>query len=257
MKKTFTTVIALAFATFGFSQSIHIYEGGTDVTNGTINVAIEASAQYLNDLEIHNTTSSPIDYQVNRTIVGSPIDADAMLYFCTGTQCYSPQSATTWTPVTPPSTLGANAQLPSGPGTYGIAAHYDVGAVCHDFSVTYRVYNTAAGTTDTAFVTIVYTCDALPAGVEENQTATGTVSNAYPNPASSVASIKYDMNQYASKGRIVIYDMLGKVAKEIVLTDKQGIVKVDVSEFNSGVYFYAFMVNDKAISTKKLIVSAK
>src|SRR6218665_2157133 len=255
MKRIFTTVIAFTFAVAGFSQSIHIYEGGSDVTNGTINVTIEASAQYLNDLEIHNTTSSPIDYQVNRTIVGSPIDADAMLYFCTGTQCYSPQSATTWTPVPPPSTIGSNAQLPNGPGTYGIAAHYDVGAVCNDFSVTYRVYNTAAGTTDTAYVTIVYTCEALSAGVEES--ATGNMYSAYPNPASSGASIKYDMNEYASKGKIVIYDMLGKVAKEIVLSDKQGIVRVDVSEFNPGIYFYAFMVNDKAVSTKKLIVSAK
>ena len=68
MKRIFTTVIALTIATFGFSQSIHIYEGGTDYTNGTINVTIEPLAQYLNDLEIHNTTGVAIDYQVNRTI---------------------------------------------------------------------------------------------------------------------------------------------------------------------------------------------
>ena len=51
--------------------------------------------------------------------------------------------------------------------------------------------------------------------------------------------------------------MLGKVIKEIALNDKQGTLKVDVSELKAGIYFYAFMLNDKAITTKKLIVSAK
>ena len=257
MKRIFTTVFAVALTSFGFAQSIHIYEGGTDVTNGTVNVSIEAASQYLNDLEIHNTSSSSIDYQVNRTIMTpAGIDADAMLYFCTGTQCYSPQMATTWTPTSPPSTLGAGQNLPNGPGTYGIAAHYDVGAVCNDFSVKYRVYNTAVGSNDTAYVTIVYTC-AEVTGIEESQVAYGTISNAYPNPASSFASIKYEMNEYAQKGRVVVYDMLGKVIKEIALNDKQGTLKVDVSELKAGIYFYAFMLNDKAITTKKLIVSAK
>lgn len=252
MKKIFTTVFTLAIASFGFGQSIHILESGIDVTGTTINVSISDGLSSVNELDLHNVTASDVNYKINRRLCNS-IDADAYVYFCTGTQCYAPQAVNTWTPTGPDLFLAAGASLPNGPGTYGISAHYDAGAVCHDFCVVYRVYNTAVAG-DTAMVTINYTC---ATGIEENQLASGTMSNAYPNPATSVASIKYDMNEYAQKGKIVFYDMLGKKAKEIVLNDKQGVAKVDVSEFNSGIYFYSFIVNDKAIVTKKLIVASK
>ncbi|MCW3104883.1 MAG: type sorting protein [Bacteroidetes bacterium] len=254
MKKIFTSVFAIALTSFAFGQSIHIFDGGIDVTGANVYDTVDASEATLHDLELHNLTSSAVNYKVNRTLV-NPIDADASLYFCTGTQCYSPQTATTWTPTGPDATIAANSTLPSGPGTYGIAAHYDAGAMPSTLTVIYRVYNTGTSG-DTAFVTIHYI--SVYAGIEENaKLAGGSIAAAYPNPASSIASIKYDMNQYAQKGKIVFYDMLGKKVKEMELSDKQGVVKVDVSEFNSGVYFYSFIVNDKAIATKKLVVSAR
>lgn len=254
MKKIFTTVFALSLAGIGFSQSLHILQDGNDITNSSITVNIDPSTPYVNELELLNSSSGTISYQVNRTVMSGPLDTDAMLYFCTGTQCYSPQSATTWTPSTAPASLGPGASLPSGSGTYGISAHYDVGETASSMTVKYRVYNTDSGTNDTAYVTINYV--SATAGVQENA-ASGNVYNAYPNPASTIASIKYDMNEFSQSGKIVIYDMLGKKMKEIVLADKQGIVKIDVSGLTPGIYFYAFAVNDKVLATKKLIVSGK
>lgn len=256
MKKIFTTVFALSLLSFGFSQgSLHIIQDGADITNSEITVYIDANTPFVNELELNNPTTNTITYQVNRTILSGPLDPDAMLYFCTGTQCYSPQTATTWTPSTPPASLGPGASLPSGSGTYGISAHYDVGAAPTTMSVLYRVYNTAASTTDTSYVTIHYVSSAT-AGVQETA-ASGNVYNAYPNPASTVASIKYDMNDFSQKGMISIYDMLGKKMKDIVLTDKAGVAKLDVSNMKPGIYFYSFSVNDKVIATKKLIVNSK
>jgi hypothetical protein len=252
MKKIFTSVFTIALASFGFAQSLHIYEGTTDITGMTIYDTISPLELTVHDLELHNTTSNAVTYQVNRTIMNPPIEGDAYLYFCTGTQCYAPQSSTNWTPSGSPSTIAANATLPAGPGTYGIAAHYDAGTLGSTIIVKYRVYNTmTAG--DTAFVTIHYVSETT-AGIAEN--AKGTISAAYPNPASSFTSIKYDL-QYANTGKIAFYDMLGKKVKEVELTEKQGVAKIDVAEFNSGIYFYTFLVNDKAISTKKLVVSSK
>jgi hypothetical protein len=257
MKKIFTTVFAFTLVTFGFAQSLRIFEGGIDVTGTTIYDTLNATVQTptVHDLELHNITSSAVSYRVNRTILNPPLDADANLYFCTGTQCYSPQTATTWTPGGPAPSIAANSTLPSGPGTYGIAAHYDPGVVANTLYVLYRVYNTATAG-DTAFVTIAYI--GINVGISENaKLAEGSVSAAYPNPASSFASIKYDMNQYAQSGKIEIYDMLGNRIKEIELTEKQGVVKVDVSDFKSGIYFYAFLVNDKTVATRKMVVSSK
>ena len=85
----------------------------------------------------------------------------------------------------------------------------------------------------------------------------GTISNAFPNPANFSVSMKYDITEFSHKGQIVFYDMLGKAVKEIALSDKKGTAKINVDDLNAGVYFYSFLVDGKAISTKKLVVSSK
>ena len=251
MKKIFTFFFAISVS-FGFSQTIHLWEAGVDITGDTIDVAITALSSNVNDFELRNTSAAVVNYKVNRTILNPAIDTDAYVYFCTGTQCYSPNQFTTWTPTGPPEVIGANATLPGTAGTYGLAAHYEAGAACNDIYVMYRVYNTQSGTNDTAYVTLAYKCSS---GINESEIS-GTVSNAYPNPASSMVSIKYDLTG-AKSGKIVVYDMLGKAVKEVALNDEQGLAKLNVSDLNAGVYFYTLICNNKALGTKKLIVSSK
>ena len=252
MKKIFTTLFAIAIATLGFSQSLRIFDSGIDVTNDTVVVAVTAGSANLNDLEIHNITTSIVNFLVNRTI--TPIDSCANLYYCTGTQCYSPNPAPTWSPSGPGQNIGAMATLPSGPGTYGIAAHYDAcPTICNDLFVKYRVYNTSAGTVDTARVTLHYMCTS---GINESEQAIIN-SSAYPNPASSNLSISYEVTEPFNIGKILIYDMLGKPVKEIAISEKQGVAKVNVADLNSGIYFYTIVLDSKTVVTKKLIVSTK
>ena len=42
---------------------------------------------------------------------------------------------------------------------------------------------------------------------------------------------------------------------EVVLTRNQGAAQIDASELANGVYFYALVVNEQVLSTKKLVVS--
>ncbi len=79
----------------------------------------------------------------------------------------------------------------------------------------------------------------------------------YPNPASSFVSMKYDVNEYAKSAKIVLFDMLGKEVKQLIIGDKQGVAKINVSDLSSGVYFYSFLVDEKAVVTKKIVISTK
>ena len=252
MKKIFTLFFAISITAFGFGQSIHIWNAGIDVTSDTVIIPITAGSVNLNDLELHNTTTSIINFQCNRTI--TTLDPCANVYYCTGTQCYSPHTQTTWTPSDSGETIGASAILPSGPGTYGISAHYDAcPSICNDIYVLYRVYNTDTSTVDTARVTIHYMC---ASGISENEQAIVS-SIVYPNPSNSAVSISYEVKEQYTAGKIAIYDMLGKEVKEVAIADKQGIAKLNVSDLNAGIYFYSIIVDSKAIATKKLIVSSK
>jgi hypothetical protein len=250
MKRIFT-LLAVSISYLSFGQTIHIYDGGTDVTGDTIVVPIMAGDMDLNDLALHNTSSTQTYYKINRTI--SAKDSCANIYYCTGTQCYSPNNATTWTPSGGSDSIAGLAILPSGPGTYGIAAHYDAcPTICHDFTVLYRVYNTSA-TGDTAKVTIMYMCTT---GIEEKNQQEIAVS-AYPNPATNAVMISYDIKNNYSEGKITFTDMLGKKVAELGITGKQGNTKADLSQMPAGIYFYSLVIDNNAVSTKKLIVTSK
>jgi hypothetical protein len=253
MKKIFTSVFVFSITALGFSQSLQLFENGVNVSNTTIIIPITELSSNVNELEIHNVTPNDVNFKVNRTILNPPLDADAYLYYCTGTQCYSPSTSTTYTPGGAPAIIAANSSLPNGAGTYGISAHYDAGAVANDLYVLYRVYNTAVSG-DTAYVTLHY-ADAT--GIKDVQSVTGIITNAYPNPANSIVGIKYDVNNSGQNPKIAFYDLLGKKVKEVNLIEKAGIARIDVSDMNSGAYFYSFIVDEKTIATKKLIVSSK
>ncbi|MFL5765099.1 MAG: T9SS type A sorting domain-containing protein [Bacteroidia bacterium] len=251
MKRILTLLAVLSIKAFSYGQTIHIYDSGSDVTGDTIIVPIMAGDMDLNDLELHNTSSSKTYYKINRTI--GMKDSCANIYYCTGTQCYSPNNATTWTPSGGADSISGLAILPSGPGTYGIAAHYDAcPTMCHDFWVLYRVYNTmTAG--DTAKVTIMYMCTS---GIDENDQQEVSVA-AYPNPASNFVSINYDVKNAFTSGRITITDMLGKQVNQLAVNGRQGTAKLDVSEMPAGIYFYSLIIDNNTMSTKKLIVTSK
>lgn len=76
--------------------------------------------------------------------------------------------------------------------------------------------------------------------------------SAYPNPASTNnVTITYSIPQ---KGELVMYDLVGKQVKNYVLDANKNQLVANVSDLNSGVYFYAVKVNGEAIKTERLIV---
>lgn len=251
MKKTLTSILLFASATIAFGQSIHILHDNVDVTAKEITVPVYKNNEFVTELALKNTTGGDVDYKVSRTILNPPFDPCSYILYCTGIICYGPNNDITFSPPDI-STIKANETLPNGPNTYGIAAHYSVcETACADLNVLYRVYNTAAGSKDTATVKIKYTCTN---GITEENPALGSLSNAYPNPTNNGFTVKYAMKTF-SQSEIAVYDLFGKKVIETKLPKAEGTITINTSSLAPGVYYYSLVVNNQRATTKRLVIS--
>jgi hypothetical protein len=80
------------------------------------------------------------------------------------------------------------------------------------------------------------------------------VSHLYPNPAIDFAQVDYQFSGSNQEVKIVIYNVLGMVVKELDLDRDDRTAKISLREFNSGLYMYQLLVDGKPVATKKLMV---
>lgn len=247
MKKIITTLCLLSISLIGFSQiSLELYDDqGIDVSNGIHDVNLMVNTSVTTEIFVYNSDSVAHTYKCRRTVY--TMDATDSTQFCWGGLCYN------W------GTNLSSMSLTINPGdtvdfaALGFHAIFKSKLATSTRTVHYNFYD-QANTSDSTGVIIRYN---FSTGINEPGTITGTISSAYPNPANSFVSMKYDIYDHAKDGRILIYDMLGKTVKEQLLIDKKGTTRINVEDLNAGVYFYSFLVDGKAIATKKLVINSK
>ena len=258
MKTFFTTLILAASTSFMFGQSslrILDYNGG-DITNKTVVVKVTKGEVTTVMLGIKNPTNKTIFYSINRTLLSGPMNeaCGASLACNTYIHDYPFSWDINWSP-NDSSLIAAGVTYPNPdplkPLVFGLNSYYNLCAnECNDLTVLYRIYNLEAGTKDTSYVTIAYTCTT---DIKNEKAPLGFISTAYPNPASTEFEISYQINT-AAKSEIVIFDVCGKRIKETNLVDKEGTVKINTAQFVPGIYFYSLIVNSQTVTTKKLVV---
>ena len=245
MKKIILTVsITSALVGFINAQSFQVLDKitGATISGTTITVnGTTADGDIVGKVNVINNSGVSKSVKITRNVISAV--AGTTNSFCWGINCYGPTTTTSPVP----------AIITAGAIDSSLLAHYAPNATAGTTTIRYRFFD-VSNFSDSVNVTINYVV--IPSGINE-LSEMGIISNAYPNPATSFFSIKYDINEFAQKGKIEMYDMLGKNVKEIILTDKQGISKINVSDMNSGIYFYTFIVDNKEIATKKIVISSK
>lgn len=247
MKRIFTTLLALTTSLFSFGQfsMVVLDELNANVSNAFHDVNLMANTTLITELLAYNSDAVAHTYKCRRTIY--TMDATDSTQFCWGGLCYN------WT-----SNL-SSVSLTINPGDTVDFAEFGFHAIFRSKLATatrlvhYQFYD-ISNINDSTGVTIRYN---FSTGVDEQEKIGGSISNVYPNPANSFVSVKYDINEYSQRGQILFYDMLGKQVKEIALADKKGTARITVDDLNAGIYFYSFLVDGKAISTRKLVISSK
>ncbi|MGB3947186.1 MAG: M14 family zinc carboxypeptidase [Bacteroidia bacterium] len=74
-----------------------------------------------------------------------------------------------------------------------------------------------------------------------------------PNPATNQTTIYYSLNELKNP-ELKIYNVLGKLIKTELLTDKSTNTTIDLNAFENGTYFYQLSADGYRSSTKKMVV---
>lgn len=89
-------------------------------------------------------------------------------------------------------------------------------------------------------------------GVEEQKQLATLLQN-IPNPATNQTTIYYNLNDLKN-AELKIYNVLGKLIKTEVLSNKSTNTTIDLSTFDNGTYFYQLSADGYRSSTKKMVV---
>ncbi|WP_020533588.1 T9SS type A sorting domain-containing protein [Flexithrix dorotheae] len=82
-----------------------------------------------------------------------------------------------------------------------------------------------------------------------------TISNIYPNPAVDYAIFDYSVLESNSNVRIILRNLIGSEVASFSLSGNESQLKISLTDFSAGVYFYTLSIDDKSLVTKKFIVS--
>ena len=76
----------------------------------------------------------------------------------------------------------------------------------------------------------------------------------YPNPFDGQSVIAYKLPETEENASIMVFDMTGNLKKEYRLTEKEGKIIINASDFKNGIYLYSLISSNKEIITKRMII---
>lgn len=248
--KKIIVYFAILISASAFSQSIRILQDTTDVTGSTLIRNTEPDREYVNDFRLYNSTDQKKTFAVNR-VLKTRLAKDYYVYLGIDVMHLAPSSDSIYSTMNFNISFNIDAKmyLPDSPGKFGLSTVLGTGPVCTDHFISYSVWD-INNPSDVSEITIHYSC---PTSIHESEA--GSFSAAFPNPATSITAIHYTLNTFSKNTSAVLYDVFGKLIKEIPIDQKEGNVLMDVEDLDAGFYFYSFKIGERAVHTGKLIVN--
>lgn len=76
-----------------------------------------------------------------------------------------------------------------------------------------------------------------------------------PNPFNEQTVINFSVPSNSNNATIVIYSMTGQLIKSVDVTKGQGSLILNANELSAGTYSYSLVVDNKIVSTKKMVLT--
>ncbi|MFI5150605.1 MAG: T9SS type A sorting domain-containing protein [Bacteroidia bacterium] len=249
MKKTllgFVTIVAFSAQVLA-QTSLKIYNHTTkqEVTNTTVVVNQDTSTLYAGNFYTMNVSSTNISSKARKeeitmapgnSSVSQPVAATSSI--CYAGTCFGPG---TYVSPCKPTNVG---------DTILLACDFNYGNSFSTSLIRYTVYN-CGNTNDSASFYIQF--KVAPTGIL-NHTLNFSVSDAFPNPASSTLSFNYKISNTTAAPHVTIHNLLGTLVKTAFLTEANGTARLDVSDLEEGLYFYTLEVNNRPLTVRKFVV---
>lgn len=236
MKKIVLFLLAFACAT-AFAQDLKFFYNGEEIHDTVLLQGAELGRMNNFTINILNNTDSSVFITIQKENLSEA--AGSYNTFCMG-QCFDPSVLIAPEPLV----LAAHAQTTED----DFHVVYNPGRAEGTSLVRYNFINGD----ETHSIILVFTTEALSI----NNDLKINKFNAYPNPCTSQVQIQYDLAKYSNfrNANIVITNLVGKKLKTTALRGINGKETIDVSMLPAGIYFYSIEVNDRIISSKKLII---
>jgi hypothetical protein len=215
-----------------FAQSIQVFVSDSSKTESTSVSTISIQAN------VKNNSANNLNVIVSKEVIQEA--EDALIYFCWGA-CYTPAVSLSNDVIA----------ISSGATEKDNFAAYSEPQGKEGVSIVKYCFMDQSNQTDSSCVTLRFISSNATSISEIHNDKLGA--NLYPNPAKNLTHLSYQIS--SNNGKVVVYDVLGQQIFTDKLNSTIGLLTLDLSSVNEGVYFYSLYDENNLIETKKFIVS--
>jgi hypothetical protein len=221
-----------------YAQNLTLTKGLTNISNGdTITTVGDATTTLTCLIDVTNNAAVSLSVKCLRTDID--VVPGSTNSICWGGSCWPVNVS-----LSPdPTVIAAGAKSTEFSGDYKANGNSGVSII------RYRFFNMNAIADSVCF----YAKFDATVGINESS-SDAEISDAYPNPANSYTNIIYKLTGGYNSANIIISNLLGKEVISIPVNEKEGKIRIETEMLTDGIYFYSFVLKDKIVYTKKLIV---
>ncbi len=93
-----------------------------------------------------------------------------------------------------------------------------------------------------------------PCAASISQTNIGNNVSVFPNPATSLITIEFNLPKEYNSNKLIISSLDGKNKAEIILNNESSSITINTTNYKSGVYFYRIITSSGISETKKIAI---
>ena len=234
MKTLLSTALSIILTLNSWAQSFEVIET-KQIFKGKIGEKITAQ------IPIRNLSTEPLHLIVKR--LGKVIGTSQKTYFCWDDQCLNSDQ----------DQLPISKRVGSLETLNKLESVLEAGLVPGISSVKYLIYN-RDNPSESLTYEVNYTIEEDFDRKSLYSSSEIRLNDVYPNPVTEYAIIDYNLTNSDVKAKMVFHNVLGSIVSEYELVPFESKLKVNTTDFNSGVYFYTLYIDGDGVMTHKLIV---